>query len=156
VPGAQAGCACPNAGQGVQVCSDAGDRFGPCDCAGVHAPVSAPEAPRLERRSESGFHVGLALTIFGGIAFSVGASWLIAQMTSDFGSGCTLDSESTSKCVIAGTIGGLGTLGLAVGIPMMVVNGRMVPAAAGTTGASWWQPTSVALGRSSLRVGWAF
>jgi hypothetical protein len=104
----------------------------------------------MERRSESGFHIGLALTIFGGIAFSVGASWLIAQATSDFGSGCNLDDQATTKCVIAGTIGGLGAVGLAVGIPMMVVNGRMVPATAGSTGASWWQPTSVALGRRAF------
>lgn len=35
VPGAQSTCACPNGGEGIQVCNDDGSGLGDCDCAGV-------------------------------------------------------------------------------------------------------------------------
>jgi hypothetical protein len=160
VPGAQAQCACPNGGKGVQVCSDAGDRYDPCDCRGVH-PVAAPvaatsEPPRMVRRSPGGFTVGLALTIIGGVAFSVGSAWLITQATSDYQTGCTDEDYSTTECVVAGAIGVVGVAGLAVGIPMMISGGQSVPASPDATQAAWWVPATVAVGRSGARIGWTF
>lgn len=35
VPGAQSSCACPNGGDGIQVCNDDGTGLGECDCEGV-------------------------------------------------------------------------------------------------------------------------
>jgi hypothetical protein len=114
----------------------------------------------MVRRSESGFQAGVVVTVLGGIALSVGAAWLIAQATSDYGSGCTDADNATMKCVLAGVIGGVGAVSLAVGIPVVVNSGQMVPApsaaSSGSTTAAWWYPTSVSLGRSSLHLGWTF
>jgi hypothetical protein len=45
VPGAQVSCACPGRAEGVQVCSEAGDRFSPCACGNeAEPPASKPRA----------------------------------------------------------------------------------------------------------------
>jgi hypothetical protein len=154
VPGAQAQCACPGGGLGVQVCDDSGVRFGPCDCSGARAPLTEPRP--MARRNQSGFNTGLGLTIAGGVAFLAGTTWLVALFTSTNDASCTNQDDSTAKCVVAGGIGVLGAAGLAVGIPMMITNGEMVPAPDTATAAPWWLPKSVGISRSGARVLWTF
>jgi hypothetical protein len=90
------------------------------------------------RRNQTGYSAGLGLTIAGAIALPVGLIWLVALYTSDTDSTCTNQSDSTAKCVVAGGIGVLGAAGLAAGIPMMIINGEMVPAPDTATQAPWW------------------
>ncbi len=110
----------------------------------------------MVRRDPGGFTAGLALTIGGGIALPVGLLWLVALYTSDQDSTCTNQSDSTAKCVIAGGIGVLGAAGLATGIPMMVIDGQMVPAERAAPSAAWWVPKGVSVSRSGARVLWTF
>jgi hypothetical protein len=110
----------------------------------------------MVKRSQSGFNAGLALTIAGAIAFAAGTSWLVALYTSVNDSTCTNQGDSTAKCVAAGGVGVLGAAGLALGIPMMIVNGEMVRAPETGTSAPWWAPKSIAISRSGAQVLWTF
>jgi hypothetical protein len=224
VPGAQISCPCLNGSQGVQVCSDGGNRYGACQCAeknsspeAAPAPEASPESPKgsihlatvsspegppappapskgpaagatngagsggslapsteatppvpqrsrtaavetRPTRSQEALNIGLGLTIFGALAFPVGGLWFLSQ-ASDGGSndGC-LNPPGRDLCAGAATVFGLGTVALAVGVPLLVINlTRPAPtiATAAAAIAPAWQP-AVFVGRSNVRVVWAF
>jgi hypothetical protein len=121
-----------------------------------------PRASGVEaqpERNQTAMNIGLGLTIFGGLAFPVGGLWLTSQVASGgYNEGCTI-SPGPGLCTAAGTVFGLGAVALAIGVPLLVVN-LTRPAPTSVTAAApiapAWQPTAVLVGRSNVRVVWAF
>jgi hypothetical protein len=128
-----------------------GSRVQQAPAGAPRAPVGAPRATR----SQSALNLGLGLTIVGGLAFSVGGGWLITKASSEAGEGCTNTDADQNQCIVAASIFGVGAAALGVGIPLLVINGMRPPSSTATAVPSW-QPTEVFVGRSNVRVVWAF
>jgi hypothetical protein len=142
VPGAQIACACGGGGNGVQVCSDDGQRFGVCDCAAA-APVPPPPpvlpppvAPVAERprHSKGMMRGGIALIVIGVIAGGVGGTFLgLAAAVED-------DFIKDGMAAVPASLIPAGAIMLATGIGLTVVGARREPAASPDGRDVGWAP----------------
>ncbi|HEX4512640.1 MAG TPA: hypothetical protein VH054_03865 [Polyangiaceae bacterium] len=145
VPGAQTQCACPGGGSGVQICSDDGSRFGVCSNCTMPAPQTQMQMQPMQpmymtqpptRRSSPGLYAGgLVTMLISAILLPAGTGLIIGGAADD---GC--EKHDTGVCAGGGVMVGLGLLGLAGGIVMMVVGGQRVPLNAPQQ--AWWLPTT--------------
>jgi hypothetical protein len=140
VPGAQAQCACPGGGSGIQVCSDDGSRFGACSNCTTPAPQAmqtmyTPLRPATRRSSPALWKAGLVTLVVSAVLVPVGGGMIAAGAAS----GDCHHHDTDLLCGAGGTMAGVGLLGIAGGILMMVTGGQRVPLDGAPQ--AWWAPT---------------
>ncbi len=156
VPGAQTQCACPGGGSGIQICSDDGSRLGACSNCTMPAPqmmqpmqpMYAPQRPETRRNAPGLWAGGLITMVVSVVFLPVGAGMIVGGAVDD---GC--DKHDTGICIGGGVLAGLGLLGLAGGIVMMVIGGQRVPANGPQQ--AWWVPTPQISSRGGA-LSWTF
>jgi hypothetical protein len=157
VPGAQAQCACPGGASGIQICADDGSRYGACSSCTMPAPQAQLQMqpmgmympPRTQRHSPGMFAGGLVTVLVSAILLPAGAGLIVGGAADD---GC--QKHDTGLCVGGGVMVGIGLLGLAGGIVLMVIGGERVPVSGPPQQASWIPTPGVDARGGSLT--WAF
>ena len=161
VPGAQTQCACPGGASGVQICTDDGSRYGACSNCTMPAaqtqvqpmqsmqPMPMYMPPRTQRHSPGMYAGGLVTMLVSAVLLPVGAGLIVGGAIDD---GC--EKHDTGVCIGGGVMVGVGLLGLAGGIVMMVIGGERVPISGPPLQASWIPTPHVSASGGSLT--WAF
>ena len=143
VPGAQTQCACPGGSSGIQVCSDDGARFGACTSCTMPPPqamqpmqtIYMPLRPATRRSSPGLWTGGIVLTVVSAVLLPAGAGMIAGGAAA----GDCHHHDTDILCGAGGTTAGIGLLGLAGGIIMMVIGGQRVPLNAPPQ--AWWGST---------------